>query len=187
MGTTAASTGAAGPSEGLRARRSSRRTNLEYPRQADDGTTRPSGAGRHVSPTTGTRSQTNCFVRRGTGRVVHCLIIEHSLLEYKLPLSCWDLSDTEEGASMTLSSQRDVILNQQQKNQQAPSSKTSQVPPTGSSSYLLVQVPFAPRGRPLHDRRPASTSVCVGPWASGPRKEMRYNQQYTTRPVPRRT
>ena len=38
-------------------------------RQADDATTRPSGAGRHVSPTAGTRSQTTCYVRRGTGRV----------------------------------------------------------------------------------------------------------------------
>ena len=42
------------------------------PRRADDTTTRPSGAGRRVSPTTGTRSQTTCYVRRGTGRVVHC-------------------------------------------------------------------------------------------------------------------
>ena len=41
------------------------------PRQADDATTRPSGAGRRVSPTTGTRTQTTCYVRRGTGRVVH--------------------------------------------------------------------------------------------------------------------
>ena len=39
------------------------------PRQADDATTRPSGAGRHVSPTSGTRGQTTCYVRRGTGRV----------------------------------------------------------------------------------------------------------------------
>ena len=30
---------------------------------------RPSGAGRRVSPTTGTRSQTTCYVRRCTGRV----------------------------------------------------------------------------------------------------------------------
>jgi hypothetical protein len=42
------------------------------PRRADDTTTRPSGAGRRVSPTTRTRSQTTCYVRRGTGRVVHC-------------------------------------------------------------------------------------------------------------------
>ena len=39
------------------------------PRQADDATTRPSGAGRRVSPTTGTQSQTTCYVQRGTGRV----------------------------------------------------------------------------------------------------------------------
>ena len=46
------------------------------PRRADNTTTRPSGAGRRVSPTTWTRSQTTCYVRRGTGRVVHCAIIE---------------------------------------------------------------------------------------------------------------
>ena len=39
------------------------------PRQADDTTTRPSGAGRRISPTPATRSQTTCYVRRGTGRV----------------------------------------------------------------------------------------------------------------------
>ena len=38
------------------------------PRQADDTATRPSGVGRRVSPTTGTRSQTTCYTRRGTGR-----------------------------------------------------------------------------------------------------------------------
>jgi hypothetical protein len=53
------------------------------PRRADDTTTRPSGAGRRVSPMSGTRSQTACYVRRGTGRVVHssCLILAHSVLE----------------------------------------------------------------------------------------------------------
>ena len=40
------------------------------PRRADDTTTRPSGAGRRVSLTTGTRSQATCYVRRGMGRVV---------------------------------------------------------------------------------------------------------------------
>ena len=50
------------------------------PRRADDATTRPSGAGRHVSPTSGTRSQTTCYVRRGTGRVVHCTIIANFFL-----------------------------------------------------------------------------------------------------------
>ena len=57
------------------------------PRRADHATTRPSGAGRHFSPTTGTRSQTTCYVRRGTGRVVHCLIIAHSFLEHRSPIS----------------------------------------------------------------------------------------------------
>ena len=49
------------------------------PRQADDATTRPSGAGRHVShgPTTGSQNQATCYVRRGTGPVVHCSIIAH--------------------------------------------------------------------------------------------------------------
>ena len=69
MGTAAAFAGAAGPSEGLRAGRSSGQTKPEY--------TAASGPRDHGSgPTTGTRSQTTCYVRRGTGRVVHCAIIE---------------------------------------------------------------------------------------------------------------
>ena len=63
MGTTTASAGAAGPSEGLRAGWSSGRTEAGVPRGER---TRDYGRG----PTTGTRSQTTCYVRRGTGRVV---------------------------------------------------------------------------------------------------------------------
>ena len=48
------------------------------PRKADDAGTRPSGVGRRVSPTSGTQSQTTCYVRRGTGRVVCCSIIAFS-------------------------------------------------------------------------------------------------------------
>ena len=73
MGTVATSAGAAGPSEGLRAGRSSGRTKPEYP--AASGL-RDYGSG----PTTGTRSQTTCYVRRGMGRVVHCTIIERFFL-----------------------------------------------------------------------------------------------------------
>ena len=63
MGTAAASAGAAGPSEGLRADLSSGRTKPEY--------TAASGPHDYGSgPTTGTRNQTTCYVRRGTGRVV---------------------------------------------------------------------------------------------------------------------
>ena len=62
MGTAAASAGAAGPSEGLRAGWSSGRT--------DAGVHLASGPHTFGSgPTTGTRSQTTCYVRRGTGRV----------------------------------------------------------------------------------------------------------------------
>ena len=67
MGTAAASAGAAGPSEGQLAGRSSGRTKPEYPAASGP---RDYGSG----PTTGTRSQTTCYVRRGTGRVVHCSI-----------------------------------------------------------------------------------------------------------------
>ena len=59
------------------------------PRQADDAATQPSGAGRRVSPTTGTRSQTTCYVRRCTGRMVHCLIIAHFILERRSPFIGW--------------------------------------------------------------------------------------------------
>ena len=76
MGTAAASAGAAGPSEGLRAGRSSGRTKPEYTVASGRHDHATTGAGRRVSPTTGTRSQTTCYVRRGTGRVVHCAIIE---------------------------------------------------------------------------------------------------------------
>ena len=63
MGTAAASAGAARPSEGLRAGLSSGRTKPEY--------TAASGPHDYRSgPTTGTRSQTTGYVRRGTGRVV---------------------------------------------------------------------------------------------------------------------
>ena len=63
MGTAAASAGATEPSEGLRAGWSSGRSKPEYP--AASG---PRDYGR--GPTTGTRSQTTCYVRRGTGRMV---------------------------------------------------------------------------------------------------------------------
>ena len=69
MGTAAASAGAAGPSEGLRAGRSSGRTKPEYTAPSGRHDHATTGAGRRVSPTTGTRSQTTCYVRRGTGRV----------------------------------------------------------------------------------------------------------------------
>ena len=73
MGTAAASAGAAGPPEGLRAGRSSGRTKPEY--TAASGP-RDYGSG----PTTGTRSQTTCYVRRGTGRVLYYLTPAHSFL-----------------------------------------------------------------------------------------------------------
>ena len=65
MGTAAASAGAARISEGLRAGLSSWRTKPEY--------TAAPASGPHdyrSGPTTGTRSQTTGYVRRGTGRVV---------------------------------------------------------------------------------------------------------------------
>ena len=71
MGTAAASAGAAGPSEGLRAGRSSGRTKPEYTAPSGRHDHATTGAGRRVSPTTGTRSQTTCYVRRGTGRVIY--------------------------------------------------------------------------------------------------------------------
>ena len=66
MGTAA---GAAGPSEGLRAGRSSGRTKPEYTAASGRHDHATTGAGRRVSPTTGTRSQTTCYTRRGAGRV----------------------------------------------------------------------------------------------------------------------
>ena len=69
MGTAATSAGAAGPSEGLRAGRSSGRTKPEYTAPSGRHHHATTGAGRRVSPTTGTRSQTTCYTRRGTGRV----------------------------------------------------------------------------------------------------------------------
>ena len=70
MGTAAASAGAAGPSEGLRAGRSSGRTKPEYTAPSGRHDHATTGAGRRVSPTTGTRSQTTCYTRRGAGRVL---------------------------------------------------------------------------------------------------------------------
>ena len=68
MGTAAASAGAAGPSEGLRAGWSSGRT--------DAGVHLASGPHTFGSgPTTGTRSQTTCYARRGTGRVIFINLI----------------------------------------------------------------------------------------------------------------
>ena len=72
MGTAATSAGAAGPSKGLRAGRSSGRTKPEYTAASGRHDHATTGAGRHVSPTTGTRSQsrqTTFYVRRRTGRV----------------------------------------------------------------------------------------------------------------------
>ena len=68
MGTAAASAGAAGPFRDYGPDGAASELSRSTPRQADDTTTRPSGAGRRVSPTTGTRSQTTCYVRRATGR-----------------------------------------------------------------------------------------------------------------------
>ena len=54
--------------------RTEQRADLSWstPRRADDTTTlSTTGAGRRVSPTTGTRSQTTCYTRRGAGRVFH--------------------------------------------------------------------------------------------------------------------
>ena len=73
MGTAAASAGAAGPSEGLRAGWSSGRTKPEYTAPSGRHDHATTGAGRRVSPTTGTRSQTTCYVRRGTGRVTFAI------------------------------------------------------------------------------------------------------------------
>ena len=70
MGTAAASAGAAGPSEGLRAGRSSGWTKPEYTAPSGRHDHATTGAGRRVSPTTGTRSQTTCYTRRGAGRVL---------------------------------------------------------------------------------------------------------------------
>ena len=71
MGTAAraASAGVAGPSEGLRPGRSSGRTKPEYTAASGRHEHAATGAGRRVSPTTGTRSQTTCYVRRDTSRV----------------------------------------------------------------------------------------------------------------------
>ena len=86
MGTAAASAGAAGPSEGLGPDGAAGGLSRSTPRRADDTTTlSTTGAGRRVSPTTGTRSQTTCYVRRGTGRVVHCSIIAHFFLRRRSP------------------------------------------------------------------------------------------------------
>ena len=84
MGTAAASAGAAGPSEGLR-------------------------AGRRISPTTGTLSQNTCYVRQGTGLVVHCLIIAHSFLAHMSPLSCWDLKLYRKELNVIFSAKRRYI------------------------------------------------------------------------------
>ena len=73
MGTAAASAGAAGPSEGLRAGRSSGQTKPEYTAVSGRHDHATTGAGRRVSPTTGTRSQTTCYTRRGVGRVTFAI------------------------------------------------------------------------------------------------------------------
>ena len=83
MGTAATSAGAAGPSEGLRAGRSSGWIKPEY--TAASGP-RDYGSG----PTTGTRSQTTCYVRRGTDRVVHCTMIERFFSTIGQLIAAWD-------------------------------------------------------------------------------------------------
>ena len=55
-----------------------------------------SGAGRRVSLMHGTRSQTTCYVRRGTGRVVYCPIIAFSFLGQGHRIVDWDQSYSKE-------------------------------------------------------------------------------------------
>ena len=78
------------------------RLSRSTPQQADDATTRPSGAGRHVSPTSGTRIQTTCYVRRGPGRVVHCLIIAHCFLAHRSPFRRLGFEAIQGGAQRLL-------------------------------------------------------------------------------------
>ena len=68
MGTASASAVAAGPSEGLWAKRSSGQTKPEYTAPSGRHDHATTGAGRRVSHglTTGTWSQATCYVRRGT-------------------------------------------------------------------------------------------------------------------------
>ena len=75
MGTAAASAGAAGPSEGLRAGRSSWRTKPEYPAASGRHDHATFGSGTTRQSDDRTRSQTTCYVRRGTGRVEDLTII----------------------------------------------------------------------------------------------------------------
>ena len=63
---------------------------LEYTAASGRHDHATTGAGRRVSPTTGTRSQTTCYVRRGTGRVVHCAIIERFFLTMGQLIAAWN-------------------------------------------------------------------------------------------------
>ena len=83
-------------------------------RQADDTTTpRPLGTGRHVSPTSGTRSQTTCYVRRGTGRLVYYPIIAFLFLGESHCIAIETRAVQTRNRSTSSSSQVDVILDRQ--------------------------------------------------------------------------
>ena len=85
MGTAAASAGAAGPSEGLRAGRSSGRTKLEYTAASGrhDHATLRSGPTRQSDERDSEPDYLLCPMRHGPGSTL--LIIAHSFLEYKSP------------------------------------------------------------------------------------------------------
>ena len=77
MSTAAASAGAAGPSEGLRAGRSSGRTKPEYTAASGRHDHATFGSGTTRQSDDGTRSQTTCYVRRGAGRVSTLHLFRH--------------------------------------------------------------------------------------------------------------
>ena len=113
MGNAAASAGAAGSPEGLRAGRISGQTKLEYPAASErrDHATFGSGLTRQSDERDSEPDYMLHPTRHGAGGT----LLDYSafLLERRSPFSSWDSSDRVEGASMTSSTQRDVILNQQ--------------------------------------------------------------------------
>jgi hypothetical protein len=127
MGTAAASAWAAGRPDGAAGG-----LKPEYP--AASG---PRDYGR--GPTTGTRSQTTCYVRRGTGRVVPLLILALSFLEQRsLKIQLGPTLDSKElEFAATTTFQVGVILNQSI-NTRSGSGRLSPPLPTSRVRYTRV-------------------------------------------------